>query len=216
MTAYASDNREYVVSAKPDNVGSPTTAPFVQIALFAPNINSVSATGIALQTNGNNLWSCPNIPGLPWPDLGNDQWLIGYQYLGGFTSWTPPRGTIAGTHSPVKLSQSQPYWCMAADLLFKVSPTWGAPDTDIPAPTVEAYKHLPQHREGNNRYPEGGNEVFTDGSALFCKIQTMYQFTTWSTERQLWFYQRLTDITDPNTIDDINGTWNLKWSPANQ
>ena len=38
------------------------------------------------------------------------QWLIGYQYFGGFTGWTPPTGTITGTHSPVKLSRALPYW----------------------------------------------------------------------------------------------------------
>jgi prepilin-type N-terminal cleavage/methylation domain-containing protein len=216
MTSYAGDNREYVVSAKPDNAAEPTTAPFVQVALFAPNTNAVAATGIPLNTNGPNVWSCPNIPGLPWPDPGDDQWVIGYQYFGGFTSWTPPNGTIPGTHSPVKLSQSQPYWCMAADLIMKISPGWGSPDTDLPAQAQAAYRFLPQHREGNNVYPEGGNEVFTDGSANFCKVQTMYQFTTWASGRQLWFYQSLADITDPATLDYMNGSWNLKWNTSDQ
>jgi prepilin-type N-terminal cleavage/methylation domain-containing protein len=215
MTAYAGDNRDFVVTAKPVNTDDPTTAPFVQIALYAPNTNAIAATGIPLNTNGPNVWCCPNIPGLPFPDPGNDQWVIGYQYFGGFTSFTPPNGTITGTHSPVKLGLSMPYWCLAADLIMKISPGWGSPDTDLPAQAQAADKYVPQHREGNNRYPEGGNEVFADGSASFCKVQTMYQFTTWGSDRQLWFYQGVSDI-EPATLNYMNGSWALKWSAANQ
>jgi prepilin-type N-terminal cleavage/methylation domain-containing protein len=216
MTLYAGDNLDYVVTAKPDNVAAPTTAPFVQFALFAPNTNAIAGTGIPLQTNSSSVWSCPDIPGLPWPDPANDQWVIGYQYFGGFTSWTPPTGTIPGTHSPVKLTKSMPYWCLAADLVIKIAPGWGSPDTDLPADAQTACQYMPQHREGNHRYPEGGNEVFVDGSARFCNVQTMYQFTTWAADRQLWFYQSLADITDPNLLGEINGSWNLKWSAADQ
>ena len=219
MTLYAGDNQEYVVSAKPNVANEPTTPPFVQVALFAPDTNAVAATGVPLQTNGPNLWSCPNIPGLPWPDPGNDQWIIGYQYFGGFITWTPPGGyDIPGTHSPVKLSQSQPYWCLAADLIEKVGGVWGAPDPDLPAQAQQAGKFVPQHREGNQAYPEGGNEVFADGSASFCKVQTMYQFTTWMPGgRSLWFYQSLADMVSyPNLIEEINNNWNLKWTPSDQ
>jgi prepilin-type N-terminal cleavage/methylation domain-containing protein len=214
MTMYAGDNLDRVVTAKPDDVGNPTRAPFVQFAIYAPNTNAIKATGIPLQTNGPCIWSCPDIPGLPWPDLPLDQWIIGYQYFGGFTSWTPPSGTIPGTHSPVKLSKSMPYWCMAADLVLKIDNAWGNPDLDLPAPAQAACKFIPQHREGNHRYPEGGEEVFVDCSARFCKVETMYQFTTWSPGiRQLWFYQNLADITDPAVLQRIS---TLKWKPSDR
>jgi prepilin-type N-terminal cleavage/methylation domain-containing protein len=206
---YADDNRQNLVSAKPVNTGAPTTAPFVQFAIFAPNTNALKGEGLALQAGGPSVWSCPDIPGLPYPDPGNTQWVIGYQYFGGFTSWTPPTGTIPGTHSPVKLTQSMPYWCLAADLVMKIQGAWGTPDPDIPAPAQAACRYIPQHRAGSHPYPEGGNELFVDGSVKFCQVATMCQFTTWNASgRLLWFYQSVADITDKNALTTING---LKW-----
>ena len=216
LTIYAGDNRDYIISAKPVNNGAPTTPPFVQFAIFVTNnanVAAVAATGIPLKTNGPNVWSCPNIQGLPYPDPANDQWVIGYQYLGGFTQWTPPSGTIPGQHSPIQMTKAQPYWCLAADLVTKINGVWGAPDTDLPAAAQTACKLLPQHREGHLRYPEGGNEVFADCSARWCKVQTMYQFTTWGGGRQFWFYQSLADITSPATLATIK---NLQWTTADQ
>jgi prepilin-type N-terminal cleavage/methylation domain-containing protein len=217
MTMYAQDNLDTLAPAKPDNTAAPTTAPFVQFAIYAPNTNALKGAGIPLQTNAPSVWSCPNIPGLPWPDPADDQWVIGYQYFGGFTSWTPPTGTIPGTHSPVQLTKSMPYWCMAADLVAKINGAWGSPDTDLPAAAQASCKYIPQHREGNRPYPEGGNEVFVDCSARFCKVETMYQFTTWNPgAREFWFYQNLADILEPSLLEDINGSWNLKWSTADR
>lgn len=215
MTCYAGDSLDYVVSAKPVNVAAPTTPPFVQFAIYAPNTNAVKAAGIPLQTNGANIWCCPNIPDLPCPDIvDNDQWVIGYQYLGGFTQWTPPNGlTIPGTHSPVQLTKAQPFWCLAADLVAKIQGAWGGVDPDIPPAAETACKYIPQHRSGSHPYPEGGNEVFADCSARFCQVQTMYQFTTWGGDRQFWFYQNLADITSPTVLQQIN---TLKWSSADQ
>jgi prepilin-type N-terminal cleavage/methylation domain-containing protein len=220
MTGYAGDNLDYVVSAKPSDgdTDTPGNPPFVQFCIFTYYTNAVAATGIPLKTNGPSVWSCPNIPGLPWPDANNPQWDIGYQYFGGILEWTPPTGTIPGTHSPVKLSQSMPYWCLGADLVMKVNGVWGAPDTDLSTQAQTADGFAPQHREGNNRYPEGGNEVFADGSASFCQASTMCQFTTWdATGRQFWFYQNMADLEKyPGLIQDINTTWGLKWTIADQ
>jgi prepilin-type N-terminal cleavage/methylation domain-containing protein len=211
MTAYAGDNLDYVVGAKPDG------GAWVQFCIYDPNESALAAMAMPLQTNGPSVWSCPNIPGLPWPDADNPQWDIGYQYFGGFTVWTPPTGEIPGTHSPVQLSRSMPFWCLAADLIMKVPPGWGNPDPSLSPQAQAADKFVPQHREGNNAYPEGGNEVFADGSAKFCKVETMYQFTTWNaTERLFWFYQSLADITDPVLLEDINVTWGLKWRTADR
>ncbi len=215
MTMYAGDNLDRVVSAKPDNDGAPTQPPFVQIAIFAPNTNALKGAGIPLVSNAPSIWTCPNIPYLPDPDPANEQWLIGYQYFGGITEWTPNGDPLAGLggHSPVQLTKSLPYWCLAADLVAKLQGAWGSPDPDLPAPSQAADKFLPQHREGNQRYPEGGNEVFADCSASFCKVQTMYQFTTWATDRQCWFYQNTADITNPALWPALD---RLRWSSANQ
>ena len=214
MTMYAGDNMDTLAPAKPTSDDNPPTPPFVQFAIWALNTNAIKGAGIPLTTNLNSVWSCPNVIGLPYPDPGNVQWVVGYQYFGGFSSWTPPSGTIPGTHSPVKLTKSMPYWCMAADLILKIDNAWGNPDTDLPAPAQAACKFIPQHREGNHRYPEGGEEVFVDCSTRFCKVETMYQFTTWSPGiRQLWFYQNLADITDPAVLQRIS---TLKWKASDR
>jgi prepilin-type N-terminal cleavage/methylation domain-containing protein len=215
MNAYAGDNREYVVPAKPDNDAAPTTPPFVQFAIFATYSNLVKAAGIPLQTNGGCVWSCPNVQGLPYPDTANQQWVIGYQYFGGFTAWTPGGGSpLPRTHSPVQLTKSQPYWCLAADLVAKIQGSWGGIDTDLPQPAQTACSFMPQHRAGNHRYPEGGNEVFVDGSARFCRVETMSQFTSWapSSVRAFWFYQNLADLT-PGELQTVSA---LKWTPADK
>jgi prepilin-type N-terminal cleavage/methylation domain-containing protein len=215
MTAYAGDNLDYVVSAKPVTPGNTPAPPFVQVAIYAPNTNAVKAAGVPLQTNGANVWSCPNIPNMPWPDAENDQWVIGYQYYGGITEWTPNGSALAGLggHSPVQLTKAQPYWCLAADLVYRIQGVWGSADPDITTLPKTTWAYIPQHREGNNPYPEGGNEVFADCSASFCKVQTMYRFTTWGTDRECWIYQNLTDITDPTVLTPLNS---LKWNTADQ
>jgi prepilin-type N-terminal cleavage/methylation domain-containing protein len=221
MTIYAQDNQDTLAPAKPTSDDNPPTPPFVQFAIWANNTNAINGSGIPLTTNGHSMWSCPNIPGLPYPDINNDQWVIGYQYFGGFTKWTPFGSTgynIPGTHSPVKLTKSMPFWCMAADLILKVNGVWGAADTDLPQQTWASSKYIPQHREGNHQYPEGANEVFVDCSVAFCRVQTMYQFTSWqgNGDRNLWFYQSLADITDQTVLGDINGSWNMKWKTSDQ
>jgi prepilin-type N-terminal cleavage/methylation domain-containing protein len=225
MTIYADDNLQMLMSAKPSTDDTPPTPPFVQIAIPIAMTNAVKAMGVPIQTNGACVWSCPDIPGLPYPDPTYDQWVIGYQYFGGFTSWTPPPGAavnplLPGTHSPVKLSQSQPYWCVAADLIEKFNTTtgegpWGLSDPLLPAPAQAACKYIPQHREGGNPFPEGGNEVFVDCSAKFCQVSTMYAFTIWasSSDPYLWFYQSLADITAPATLTYINS---LKWKTSDR
>jgi prepilin-type N-terminal cleavage/methylation domain-containing protein len=216
VNMYANDNNQFLMSAKPSSDDTPPTPPFVQFALSLTSVSAIGGEGIPLQTNAASVWSCPDIPGLPCPDPNEQQWVIGYQYYGGFTEWTPYTGaTIPGTHSPVKLTQSMPYWCLAADMIAKINGAWGNPDTDLPAAAQTACHFFPQHRDGNNAYPEGGNEVFADGSVKFCPVTTMYQFSSWSESgtRRFWFYQSLADITDPAVLEAIAA---LKWQPSDQ
>jgi len=217
VSGYAQDSQDYFIPAKPsdNDTTTPGTPPFVQYGIDSMWTNAVQMTGIPLVTNGPSVWSCPEIPGLPYPDTVNyPQWIIGYQYFGGFTEWSPKGdvGEIPGTHSPVKLSQSLPYWCLAADLVAKINNTWGGSEALITSPDIDAsYKFWPPHRAGNHPYPAGGNEVFADCSASWCKVETMYQFTTWTTANELWFYQRTSEITSPYDQQIINS---LKWNPA--
>ena len=219
-TVCANDNNGVLVPAKPTNNATtpPYEPPFVQYALFSYYTNELSAAGIPLVINPSNapsVWCCPDVPDLPCPDTPNyPQWIIGYQYFGGFTEWSPGGnlGAIPGTHSPVKLSQAQPYWCLGADLVAKINGKWGGSEALITSPDIDAsYKYWPPHRKGNRAYPQGGNEVFADCSAKWCNVETMYAFTTWTAANQLWFYQGLTDITIPSVLNDINA---LKWNPS--
>jgi len=198
-----------------NDANTPGNPPFVQYAIDSMYVNLVKAAGVPFLTNAPNVWSCPEVPGLPYPDTINyPQWIIGYQYFGGFTEWSPggELGVIPGTHSPVKLSQSQPYWCLGADLVAKVNGTWGGSEALITSPDIDAsYKYWPPHRKGNHPYPQGGNEVFADCSARWCNVETMYAFTTWTAGNRLWFYQGLADITSPPVLNDIKA---LKWNPA--
>src|ERR1039457_7290894 len=174
MTLYAGDYDDYVIPAKPSDNDSntPGNPPFVQYAISTTYSPSIKHVGIPFVTNAPCVWSCPEIPGLPYPDtVDYPQWIIGYQYFGGFVAWSPNAlvGSITaltGTHSPVKLSQSKPYWCLAADLVAKINGAWGGQETLVTEPTILAsYKFWPPHKSGNAPYPPGGNEVFADGSA---------------------------------------------------
>ena len=176
--------------------------------------NSVSVAGVPFVTNAPCVWSCPEIPGLPYPDTSDyPQWIIGYQYMGGINEWTPNAtpNQITGTHSPVKLSQSQPYWCLAADMVAKINHVWGGSEALIKNPQIDAtYRYWPPHRSGNHRYPDGGNEIFMDCSASWCQVATMYKFTTWTADDTFWFYQKTTDITTTYQLEIVNS---LKFNP---
>jgi prepilin-type N-terminal cleavage/methylation domain-containing protein len=198
---YANDNNNYVIPAKPsdnDN-NSPGNAPFVQYAIASAYTNSLAGVGLPLAINAPCVWSCPEIQGLPYPDtVDYPQWIIGYQYFGGVTLWSPKGQTnlVSGNHSPVRLnSQTKSYWCLAADLMAKIGGDWGGSETLVHVPTIIAsYKSWPPHKRAKAPYMDGGNEVFVDGSASWEKVETMHNFTTWTANNEMWFYQRMDDL----------------------
>jgi len=217
-TIYAGDNNNYVIPAKPVNNAStpPYVAPFVQYAIFSAYTNSLAGVGLPLANGGPSVWGCPEIPGLPHDDAEDyPQFILGYQYFGCINEWTPgaQTGLITGTHSPVKLDNTcKSYWCLAADLMAKINGSWGGTEADlgISDPTIIAsYKYWPPHKRAKALYPDGGNEVFVDGSASWNRIETTHQFTTWNQTSEMWFYQRTDDITGFGAQGEIN---NLKWT----
>lgn len=220
VTVYAGDNRDFAIPAKPsNNPPAPAAPPYVQYAILTNYVPAVRGAGVPFApTNAPSVWSCPEIPGLAINDTKDfPQWVIGYQYFGGFTQWTPGANTsplFPESHSPVKLGNSKPYWCLAADLMAKIQGTWGATEPAITQPNIVAsYKFWPPHKRGNSHAPDGGNEVFADGSAQWARIETTYQFTTWNAANEMWYYQSTSDLNAAQLSSVTSRQWNPLTDP---
>ena len=175
MFIYADDNRDKVVEAR---LGQ------VQICLNPPERAAAASVNLTIYSNSSagQIWTCPNRPTFPQYERDFDQWVIGFQYFGGITNWMNPAGNFP-SRSPVKASQSQPSWVLAADANMKVDGRWGGGrDT--------SFKDMPPHRRPN-RLPEGGNELFMDGSARWIRFDQMLFIHSWNTggSRDAYFYQ---------------------------
>ncbi len=176
---YAGDNSDKLVIARQERV---------QVCIDPPERSLWASLGLNIQTNANSIWTCPNRPKFPTYEAEYPQFVIGYQYFGGIKQWSNPLGTFA-SRSPVKLGTAKPGWCVAADAVMKIDSKWGGGrDT--------AYEHMPPHRSANG-LPQGGNQVYADGSAAWAKFETMYYFHSWSTDgsRIAYWYQ------DPSDVD---------------
>jgi prepilin-type N-terminal cleavage/methylation domain-containing protein len=206
---YAGDNHDYTIPSRmqtpygPQGLCVPVT--FDVGTVTDPNYvtaNALTSVGLSLTTNNLNkldIWTCPNhinasYGGLPQYDSGNQQWVIGYFYLGGMPVWNNSSGLFTA-HSPIKLSTSKPYWALGADENLKRDGVWNGPDAEDNGNNalLACFKGLPPHPKG--QYPAGGNEVFADGSAKWSKWQTMYYFHTWgANQSQCYWYQDSSDF----------------------
>lgn len=201
MTIYAGDNGDKVVEARPQTGGS---SAYVQLALNTPDAGAAATVNLVVNSNASSIWSCPNRPGLPTYDSTFNQWNIGYQYFGGIKNWVNPLGTFLNINlSPVKLASSKPHWVLAADAVVETESGWGQPD-----PTrAGVYDNLPPHKMGNS-FPEGGNEVFIDGSARWIKSDKMRMLTTWdTTTRKCYFYQDSMDFPPGPLVNLLNAAF---------
>jgi prepilin-type N-terminal cleavage/methylation domain-containing protein len=136
-----------------------------------------------------SIWTCPNRPSLPAPNVWPDPatWAMGYQYFGGVAYWNDSGGTQYPSASPIKASTSKASWMLAADLVLRAGPgEW----TD---PTATALSDgtcsLPAHK-GAGGLPAGGNELFADGSAAWVRAIDMYNFYSGGGTRNFYFYQQ--------------------------
>jgi len=174
-TMYANENGDKVVEARQQTV---------QLCVDPPQRDLWAQAGLSISTNTTgSVWTCPNRPTFPSYEPDYNQFVIGYQYFGGIRTWLNPAGSFE-SRSPIKLSQAKPGWCLAADAMMKIDGTWGGGrDT--------SYKDMPQHGNRKDGPPDGGNEVFADGSARWVRFKGTYYLHSWTggADRMAYFFQ---------------------------
>jgi prepilin-type N-terminal cleavage/methylation domain-containing protein len=190
MTAYAGDYEDQVMLVRYSGANPvPNTLNDVEAGV-------ASSVGLTVLSNSPSVWSCPNRPDLPFYDTAYTQWVIGYSYFGGMTNWFPrDTSTVFPGHSPIKLSTSKSWWVLAADTNIKIGSTWAGQAVSHTDPRYFIYGNIPPHPTGIT--PAGGNEVFVDGSAQWCKFETMYHFTQWAGvygQTYVYWYQDPSDF----------------------
>jgi hypothetical protein len=100
------------------------------------------------------------------------------------------------SYSPVKLSNAKPYWALGADAILKANSQWAGTVTGLSAPFDAEYANSPPHINSGGG-PAGGNQVFADGSASWCKYADMYKFTSYSSAAgalDAYWYQSTQDF----------------------
>ncbi|HVR36265.1 MAG TPA: prepilin-type cleavage/methylation domain-containing protein, partial [Methylomirabilota bacterium] len=175
MTIYAQDNEDRVVEARFGEV---------QICLNPPEEAAAATVNLKAANAEGGIWTCPNRPTFPQFETDFNQWVIGYQYFGGIETWRNPVGTFP-SRSPIKLSTADPYWVLASDANMKVDGSWGGGrDT--------SFAKMPPHpTSGAGGAPEGGNQVYVDGSASWVRFDQMLFIHSWNTSgsRDAYFHQ---------------------------
>lgn len=187
---YADDNKD---KFPPVNKDGTNPQFFVTDAIADPIVSAVQAY-LRMGNTNKFIWSCPNRPqGLPLDSGG--QWYIGYSYFGGMTVWTS--STTKG-YSPVTYGGAKPWWALGADSLMKVGAQWTGRLAGPGTQYYFEYGSVPSHpKPGGDA--DGGNEVFADGSAKWCKYTTMNRFNSFIGaigNINVYWYQ---DPTDFNT-----------------
>lgn len=196
---YAGDYQDKVPPINTAGGGPPTpTSTYVTDAL---NVSVVSAVNsyLKLQTGVASIWVCPDRLNTPSPGLptynGTSQMYIGYSYFGGMTTWALPTGTTVPAHSPVKLGNAKSYWALGSDSNIKIGGKWAGLASKGTAYAFE-YGSIPPHHV-NDGNAAGGNEVFTDGSANWCKFITMHRFDNYAGavgSTDVYWYQDASDF----------------------
>jgi prepilin-type N-terminal cleavage/methylation domain-containing protein len=204
LTIYAGDNDDRLFA--PRKAGS-------NYNLHTLNTNEVESSKEvnldASKTNQPSIWVCPEVAaatgfplGYPYfnPSVGGTppvQWQVGYQYLGGVTNWVNTLGTFRSL-SPIKLGNAKPYWTLAAE------------DIRYDTTTGQWNDGTPPHRRSGTAYSAGGNNLTSDGSVRWIKMESMFEITTYSTSTRLWYFYQdgLTESIPSGALGS------LAWKPS--
>ncbi len=200
VTMYANDYQDRVLQAR----WSANT--FVQNCLNPPEASAAAMVGLKVQSNSPSIWTCANRPGLPVLEPSFPQWVLGFLYYGGVTNWDSPVGTFP-SHSPVKLGTAKPYWVLATDPVMKVNGQWGGQE----AGREFVYANMPQHKNAGDRFPNGGQQLYADGSVRWNKFETMYFFHSWNTGARVAFFNQETTDFEPQIIAALPSLRSANW-----
>jgi prepilin-type N-terminal cleavage/methylation domain-containing protein len=191
---YAGDNRDFFVES--GKLGGPDVVHPYQ--LEPVNLENWASYGLRMPTNNPslaNIWSCPNRPGLAALNVASGQWTLGYMYFGGFKRWVNDfrPGGVTPAPSPVKQSTSKPGWMLVADNVMRMNGAWNAPGEVAPS----GDSNLPAH--AGKAKPDGGNEIFADGSGRWVRGSEMYLLYRMSTAktRDFFFFQEDLGVLEP-------------------
>jgi prepilin-type N-terminal cleavage/methylation domain-containing protein len=218
-TMYANDSQDYFPPGA-YNAGWGIINPFEMPSNMVTLATTMGMSTSTTYTNPASMWTCPNRPGLPSSSIdagGNIIWALGYQYYGGISTWYPGGTAYPDAPSPVKLSISRARWMLGADLVLWFTTTagnkaWG----DSAAPLGSGTSYLPEHKtSGNSLLPDGGNELFADGSASWVNAVQMYNFYSGDgNARNFYFYQAdLGSLQNNATFNILKNGWKFKDVP---
>lgn len=181
VTVYAANNAGNIFRVRSSGTVS------VQINLNPPEAVAAGTVGLYVRSNA-TVWTCPDRPALPVYEPAYSQWVIGYQYFGGISTWLNPAGSFPSC-SPTNLAQARPHWTLAADAIIKVSGAWPGPSGGA------SYADIPPHHTADSLIPEGGNQAFVDGSVQWIPFEQMHFLHSWNTaSRAAFFYQNPKDF----------------------
>ena len=119
-----------------------------------------------------------------------EQWMLGYQYFGGMTTWDLSWVSNVGKRlynvpSPSDFNRARPQWALACDSNIRGDNGWGTGRPSL-------YANTPPHPDADGG-PAGGNVVFCDASVSWINRARWVPFNYWhsdgATQRRVYFYQ---------------------------
>ncbi|HET7625408.1 MAG TPA: prepilin-type N-terminal cleavage/methylation domain-containing protein [Verrucomicrobiae bacterium] len=191
---YAGDNNDFFEPAA-FNTGWGAQNPYQMDARILATAAELGFHTNTFQANGTSstptIWTCPNRPTLPAPDnpAAPTTWAMGYAYYGGLQTWTfRNSNSQVKSSSPIKSGSSRAGWCLASDLVINLGTPLPYKWSDPTKSPTDGLTALPAHKNG--RVPDGGNELFVDGSVSWIKAQRMYNlYSANGNSRNFYWFQ---------------------------